>query len=103
MLAEHDLVVLWPDNDEAGWRAVIGTYDDKGKKVHPGLAELLEPYSGVLVVDSPWAADPADMDDETVATLVESAVPYALWSPPKVLRCWLCKKEHSGKCIEGGE
>lgn len=98
LLAEHDVVVLWPDNDEAGWKAVLGTYDDKGKKVSPGLVEMLEPYCSVLLVDSPWAADPADMDDDTVDALVAAAVPPPFWEQPKALTCWLCKEQHDGNC-----
>lgn len=100
LLAEHGEVVLWFDNDPAGWKAIMGHDEGVGrKKIHvPGLVERLDPYCSVLVVDSPWAADGADMDDEAAEALYESAVPYAVWEKPIALRCWVCKREHVGGC-----
>lgn len=108
LLAEYDRVIWWGDNDMAGWKATLG-YTGKGDSdeivlgqhpwgdFHPGI-ERLTPYSAVSVVDSPWAADAAEMDDETAEALVAAAVPLAVWEPPKTLRCWLCKTEHEGAC-----
>lgn len=77
LLADYPRVTLWFDNDNAGWRAT------------EEVAEGLLPYLGeVWVVDSPYAADPADMDDETVDRLVAEAVPYSIWSKPATLTPW---------------
>jgi hypothetical protein len=90
------------DNDPAGWKATTGHWVEvpgsRRKQWVPGLIELLEPYCEVWVVDSPWAADPADMDDRTVDDLIANAVPGALWEPPAMLLCWHCKQAHTGKC-----
>lgn len=77
LLSEYKKVTLWFDNDEPGWKA---THE---------VAEALLPYMGeVWVVDSPWRADPADMDDEVVDKLVADAVPYSVWSRPSKLQDW---------------
>ena len=76
LLSRYDTVVLWYDNDPAGWEATTRTAD--------GLAGSCV----VKVVDSPYAADPADVDDETAMWLVANAVPYPLWTPPKELEAW---------------
>jgi hypothetical protein len=102
VLARHERVVLWMDNDEAGWRATAGWERElpgtRRTEHVPGLVERLEPYCDVRVVDSPWAADGADMDDETAAALVAGAVPFAAWERPERLLCWLCKTHHAGAC-----
>jgi hypothetical protein len=102
LLSRHDRVVLWLDNDTAGWKAVGGwSRPVAGRREEewvPGLIERLERYSEVLVVDSPWAADPADLDEQTAEGLVADAVPGAVWRRPEALRCWLCKDEHDGRC-----
>lgn len=77
LLAHHARVILWGDNDDAGWRMTAK------------VAEALAPYTEVLVVDSPWAADPADMDDDTVDELIAGAVPDYRWSPPETLTPWV--------------
>lgn len=97
LLAAHERVILWMDPDPAGWNATAGWADNKGDH-HPGLGERLEPYSEVLVVDSPWAADGADMDDVSARDLCVDAVPYSVWRRPKHLLCWICKAEHDGGC-----
>jgi hypothetical protein len=76
LLAAHPKVTLWFDNDPAGWRATRA------------VGEALLPYAPVWVVDSPWAADPADMDDRTVAGLVAKAVPFSAWQEPRSLEKW---------------
>ncbi len=76
LIANHRRVVLFLDNDTAGWEAT-----------HK-LGEALEAYSSVWVVDNPWAADAADMDDRTVLDLVDNAVPFATWRQPKALKEW---------------
>lgn len=97
LLADYDRIIYWPDNDVAGWKSVQGWTDDKGE-YHPGI-ERLERYSEVWVTQSPWAADPGDIDDDEEAErIVAEAVPYAVWTPPSTLLCWACKREHSGVC-----
>lgn len=77
LLAAHEsAIILWFDNDDAGWKA---TRD---------VGDALSAYGPVYVVDSPWAADPADMDRETFLGLLANPVPYALWKPPAELRPW---------------
>lgn len=80
-------VILWFDNDEAGWKAT------------ESLGERLSPYTNVSVVDSDWAADPADLDDEQVETLVSDRIPYSIWTPPTRLRCLRCRQLHGGECV----
>lgn len=75
-LSMHPSVVLFFDNDDAGWKATHH------------VAEMLEAYSQVMVAANPYAADPADLDDETYLDCVNSAIPYALWNPPKELIPW---------------
>ena len=94
LLARHRRVVIWMDNDPAGWRATEGAWEEFGrrrKKVSAGLIERLAPYTDVRVVNNPWAADPGDMDDQTVEELVATAVPYPLWRRPRRLREWEVK------------
>lgn len=73
LLHRYERVVLWFDNDDAGWKAteVVG-------------AALL-PFCDVWAVESPYQADPAELDDTTLEELTEGAVPFAVWSPPKIL------------------
>jgi hypothetical protein len=87
LLARHKKIVLFMDNDKAGWNAVEGTFEDPIGKRPPekkaaGMGERLERYTDVWVVENPWKADAGDMDDETVEALVDLAVPYALWRRP---------------------
>ena len=101
LLAAYDRVVLFPDPDTAGWRWINGGIDEEGNPT-PSLVDRLEPYTEVDVVESEWAVDPADMDEDVVTQLVEEAVPAALWEQPQRLRCWDCKTYHSGHCREEG-
>lgn len=87
LMSMHSRNVLWMDNDDAGWKATAR------------LAEGLESYSDVWVVDSPWNADRADLSHEEALRLLADPVPYALWRPPAVLYCWKCKEvAHDGEC-----
>lgn len=88
LLTKHPRVVLWMDNDDAGWSAVEGTKDNRGNTAKTGMAEYLSRYADVRIVDSPWAADPADLPDYEVQQLVTDAVPYGLWARPRALREW---------------
>jgi hypothetical protein len=76
LLAYHPVVTVWMDNDKAGWEAT------------EKLGERLLPYCDVNVVESSWAADPADVDDDTFVKLLRSAVPYAVWERPHELLPW---------------
>lgn len=111
LLERHETVVLWMDNDKAGWDAVEGRYEDieRGGKVvgsklaQEGLGDLLGRSVNVLVVDSPWAADPADMTTDDVIELYEAAIPYAAWRRPDTLYCYSCERvAHDGPC-QGGD
>jgi DNA primase len=73
LLGLHRAILLWFDNDDAGWRATRR------------VGEFCSPYTQVLVVNSPYAADPADLDDATFVDLVDDTTPYHLWEQPKEL------------------
>lgn len=102
LLAVYDRVILFPDPDTAGWRWITGAIDEETGEERLSLVDRLEPYTDVDVVQTDWAVDAADMDDETMAELVAEAVPAALWEQPERLRCWDCKTYHSGHCREEG-
>lgn len=76
LIARHRKVTLFMDNDDAGWTST------------KHLGERLEAYSSVWVADNPYAADPADMDDDTYLGILNDAVPFALWAPPTELVPW---------------
>lgn len=76
LLTEHQRVILFYDNDEAGYNATHR------------MAKALEPYLAVWVADNPYAADPADLDDETYTRAVDEAVPYSVWTQPIELQAW---------------
>lgn len=99
----HEKFIWWPDNDPAGWKTVEGWVEGKGtfaKKI-PGFVEQLADYTDVRVVQSPWAADPADMnDDAMVDELIAEAVPWPLWKRPTELLCIQCGQSHAGECVK---
>lgn len=74
LLAGYPRVTLWFDNDPAGWKATLE------------VGEFLLRYTDVFVVDSPWDADPADLDDETFSTTLANVVPFSLWQQPTQLK-----------------
>ena len=76
LLQRFDDVILWFDNDDAGWTATT----------HVG--EALLRHVNVWAVQSPYAADPADFDDELVDRLTADAIPFAAWTPPRELIPW---------------
>lgn len=88
LLTMHRRLILWLDNDEAGWKATAR------------LGEYAEAYCDVWVVDSPWDEDAGGLPAAERARLLDEALtPYALWNPPKTLHCWSCKQPlHEGKC-----
>lgn len=96
-LVKHQKVVLWMDNDKAGWLAVEGRPEEPKTKTSPGreavlgMAELLSRYCDVFVVDSQWMQDPGELPTEEILALVDSAVPWTLWRRPRVLYCYHCK------------
>lgn len=107
LLERHETVVLWMDNDKAGWDAVEGRYEDierRGKVVgqklvQEGLGDILGRSTNVLVVDSPYAADAGDITTEDAVALYEEAIPYGVWKRPTVLYCYRCKGvAHEGRC-----
>ena len=67
LLAEHPKVILFFDNDTAGWKATI--------KVGAALLG----YTEVQVVQNPYDADPADFGDDYRDL---DLVPFSIWSPP---------------------
>lgn len=70
LLAKHQRVYLWYDNDKAGWGATRSVCDRLG------------PSTDVWVVQSPWEQDPGDLPSTEFQRLVRDALPSALWSPP---------------------
>lgn len=105
-LVKHDLVILWMDNDTAGWRAVEGRPEVKPTRERPqgqerivGMAELLAPYTEVKVVNSPWSQDPNELPTEEAVSLRDSAVPWSHWRRPEGLSCFHCRRDaHEGAC-----
>ena len=74
LLAGYPQVTLWFDNDPAGVKATLE------------VGEFLVKYTSVFVVNSDWAADPGDMDDETFLAAISNVVPFTLWNPPSQLK-----------------
>lgn len=70
LLAKHEKVILWMDNDRAGWRAT------------ESLLDRLGPLTNVWCVDSPWHGDPDDLPSNEFRLQVTSAIPGALWEAP---------------------
>ncbi len=105
-LVKHERVILWMDNDDAGWTAVEGRPEVKptkarpeGQEEIPGLCALLAPYTEVLVVDSPWSQDPQELPSEEAVALKDAAVPWGVWRRPGKLYCYECKnRAHEGPC-----
>ena len=90
LLSKHPVAILFMDNDDAGWKAT------------ERLGEELSRTSIVLVVENPWAADPADIEDDDFMSLVSTAVPFAVWRRPQMLYCYQCRAlAHTGACVQG--
>lgn len=77
LLSMRDKVILFFDNDNAGYNATRE------------VGEYLLPYTNVLVADNPYNADPADMDDETYRFCCIGAIPYSFWKEPEGLKSLL--------------
>jgi len=89
LLADNPQVTLWFDNDDVGYKAT--------RKV----GEALMPYSDIMVIANPYAADPADLDDETFLEVLERRVPFSLWTPPSQLKeINMLKKYGTGKVLD---
>jgi hypothetical protein len=76
VLRQHPELTLWFDNDDAGWNATHA------------VGEANSRYQQVWVIPSSYAADPADLPDDLVDSLIEQRVPYAIWNPPTELTPW---------------
>ena len=70
LLAQYQKIVLCFDNDEPGWKAT------------ERVGEYLEGYSNVYVIDSIYAADPGDLDDNTFGRMTAEPIPYSIWRRP---------------------
>lgn len=95
MVRHHERLIVWMDNDEAGWKALEGTNNS------PGIIERASPFCPVWIVQSPFAGDPGDLDTETVQAVLDLfTVPAVAWKRPKSLRCPLCQgMAHHGECV----
>lgn len=72
ILARYPKVVLWPDNDKSGWKAM------------EVMGEYLRARTAVRAVESPYTADPGDLPTELVLRMRdESAVSVGSWRRPK--------------------
>ncbi len=72
MVRHSGKVILFFDNDPAGWKAT----EDAG-------LHLLPYTSNVWAVQNPYAADPADLDDDTfLQAITEWLLPFSVWSRP---------------------
>jgi DNA primase len=69
LLANHSKVILWFDQDPAGWKATTE------------VAEALQSYTSVFVVDTEEEGDPADLTDDEFSRLVGEAIPASIWTP----------------------
>lgn len=73
LLAKHERVVLWMDNDKAGWAATHS------------MRDRLAPLTNVWAVQSHWKQDPGDLPSNTFQRLVRCALPASLWRTPEEL------------------
>lgn len=76
LLHRYRRVILWMDNDPAGWKATRS------------VADRLQRHTEVFVVPSEYDADMADIDDHTVEQLIDAAIPSAIWTQPESLIPW---------------
>jgi hypothetical protein len=76
LLGKANPLIIWMDNDKAGWDAT------------QHVIEELSRSTSIFVVENPYDADPADLDEETVDHLIKTATPWALWKPPETLKVW---------------
>jgi hypothetical protein len=76
ILRRYPDLTLWFDNDVAGWNATETVGEENSR------------HQQVWVVPSPYAADPADLPDELVDSLIAQRIPYAIWNLPTELIKW---------------
>lgn len=76
LLHSAQRVILWFDNDKAGWSATRT------------VGNRLTTYTSVYAVLSPYEGGPEDLPDHIVDQLIAQAVPYAMWHLPGRLRPW---------------
>lgn len=72
-LERCDELILFNENDKAGWKMIRKVTNALDRKVR------------MSVVENPFVKeiDPADLDDDTFIDLVNSAVPSSVWSPKR--------------------
>lgn len=73
LIGKHPEVILFMDNDKAGWKATRR------------MAYQLIRLTNVRIVPNPYDADPADFDPISLKVLLQRAVPPVLWEIPKRL------------------
>lgn len=94
LLSRHPHVVLFFDNDEAGWKATLD------------VGEHLMAHTEVRVVQNPWSADAADLTKDDFGQLMADAVPFGIWSPPFELEPYRKDNDASsdaGACSGGSQ
>lgn len=93
-----ETLIWWLDNDTAGWNATESRFTERGHYLE-GIAEKTSRRHNVLVVDSPYAADPADLDTPSAEALIhQAAVPWPVWQRPAQLFCHRCHRHaHPGQ------
>lgn len=67
-------VICFMDPDEAGWTAT------------ELLRAQVPRHASLKIVDNPYDADPADLADDIVDTLISSALPWGAWRQPTALQ-----------------
>lgn len=92
LIARHSGdILLWMDNDPAGWNSM------------EQMCEYLsQRTSRLFIVDSPYAADPADMDDvDFERVLREWTVHWSLWRRPTSLLEYRRRNDGHQEVLEG--
>jgi DNA primase len=75
LLADHPRIILWFDNDNAGWKAT------------EEVGESLSAYCDVFVVESDLDADAADLSGDLFTEMMNNCtIAYGSWTPPLELR-----------------
>jgi hypothetical protein len=99
LLGRYKRVVFHLDNDPAGWGAYLDLTDRRGKVTKKGILETVAQYTDVWAVESPFSADPGEMDNDDLRDLHSEAVPWVIWQRPNALTCYRCMaKAHDGGC-----